>query len=105
AGGEVEVDLRGVRSEQSHRTLVEVAVELAVGVAPDATVRRVGRLSGDSGDLDRLGVRPDAVVVAAAEQRRAIRDQAIELAAVRCAVGEEFGRPARAEHPGVIWML
>ena len=75
---------------------------VAVGVALDAAVRRVGRLPGDAGDLERAAADPGAVVVTVGQEDRTSRDDGVQVDGQRVAVGERRHRPAAAEDPLVV---
>ena len=70
------------------------------GVADDDAVGRVGCLAVDPGQTKGRRVRPARVAVEAAHERRAVRNDRVELGTVGHAAGERHVQPALAEHPG-----
>jgi hypothetical protein len=80
--------------------LVQGPLRLAVGVALDAAVDRVGRVTVDSRQLQGAAVHPDAVAVPVVEADRAIGDDGVEQAPVRGPAREGGHRPAASDDPG-----
>ena len=95
-----------VRGEQAFdevgRAFLERAARSAVGVAFDPAVIRVERVGGHAGQLERPGVDPGRVAVAALEEDRPIRHDPVEIVAVWDAAREVGHRPAVAADPRLV---
>ena len=84
-----------------HRALLERADGLSrVRIAVDAPIRRIGRVTGDPGNLERLRVQPRAVPVRRRQMHRAIRDDSVDQPPIRNPRGERSHRPAASVDPG-----
>jgi len=88
--------------DQVDGTLVKGAARFAGCVALDPTVRRIGRIPGDSRQLQRTAVDPRSVPVPVLEEGRPIRHDPIEVNAGRRPTGEGGHVPAVPDHPGSI---
>ena len=98
------VDLRGRRdgrqvAHQVGGTFVEGAARLAVRVALDPAVGRIGRGRRDAGHLERAAVHPRAVAVPVRQDHDAVGHDRIEEILRRCPAREHVHRPAAAEDP------
>ncbi len=86
--------------ERVHRGFAQDACWLAMLVAIDRAVVRVGRIARDTGKLQRLRVRRHDVVAHAAENDRVIRRDSVEIMTRRdAALGEHRLVVAATQHP------
>ncbi len=85
--------------DEEPRALLKGAAGSTIGIALDPSVGRVCRRCIDPGQLERLAVDPGGVAIAAIEIDRAIRDDPVEVGAIRDPAGKVGERPAAALDP------
>src|SRR5689334_15924172 len=90
---------RDKAADQAHRAFVESAGRGAVRAALDAAVLWIGGARIDSGELERLRVRPRAVMVGVDEKGGSVAGDRVEVGGLRGAAGEVGLVPAAAEDP------
>jgi hypothetical protein len=90
---------RSMLGHDVHRALVQGSGRMAVRVALVATVRRLGGLTRDAGQLEGAGVHPGAVMVAVGQEHRSVRHDRVEVGRDRRTARKGGHGPPAAEDP------
>src|SRR5664280_3099613 len=90
-------------AERVRGALVQHAGGLTgVGIALDPSVRRVGGVLGETGDLQGLGVDPRSVHIAVEEERRPVADDVVKVVPGGLATGKVLHSPAATHDPRLV---
>ena len=89
-------------ADELRRALAQGADRHTGGVALDPAAHRIRSGSSEAGELQCFRVHPGRVAVGRAENRRAVGEDRVEVAAVGDAAREECQVPAAAEQPGTV---
>ena len=84
---------------QGRRALLQAAVGLALVIALDPAVGRIGCRRGDARQLERPAVHPRAVPVPVRQERGPVADHGVEQVFRRHPAGERLHEPAAASDP------
>ncbi len=88
--------------DQLDRSFLERTDRVAVFIAIDPSVRRIGRRSREAGDLEGLRVHPGAVMVGVPQHDRTIGDHGVERRGRGDASFEGLHGPAGARDPRLV---